>query len=413
MKRNKFEKGQAIVIIAISLIGLVAMAALIIDGGNAYLSRRDAQTAADAAALAGAREMCLADGTNASIYEAVEEYALTQNKGTEIIEFEIDIYREIHVTVSLTVDTFFAKVFNKPTTTVVATASSGCFSPGLGKGVLPVAWACKDIEGGIEWDSEDCAFKALDYETEFQPLLKYGSVTIGGVTYQTPFDFEKDMLPEIYVIMDTIALPEGSEGICFPDGVMVCDFDGDGRNDFLGRGDASWLDLDGDGGGASDMVDWIKDGFNDPIRIHTWVPSEPGDTVSGFHAAADEVGEIKVLPIFDQFCVGEPDAPENSYCMDIAHNHIPLPPGMTSDIVVYGTAQTYYHIIGFAYFYISCVDAPSHSPCPGHEKAVELGLIKHNVGTIEGYFITDVPPEFGAGGLIGVDVGAEVLSLTN
>lgn len=48
------EKGQAIVLIVLSFIGLVGMAALVVDGGNAYLERRKTQSAADAAALSGA-----------------------------------------------------------------------------------------------------------------------------------------------------------------------------------------------------------------------------------------------------------------------------------------------------------------------------------------------------------------------
>ncbi len=60
MKGNSFrknEQGQAIVIMAFALIALLAFAALAIDGGNAYVERRRAQNGADAAALAGARQV--------------------------------------------------------------------------------------------------------------------------------------------------------------------------------------------------------------------------------------------------------------------------------------------------------------------------------------------------------------------
>jgi hypothetical protein len=51
------EQGQAIVILALMMIGLLAFAALAIDGGNAYVERRRAQNGADAGALAGARQI--------------------------------------------------------------------------------------------------------------------------------------------------------------------------------------------------------------------------------------------------------------------------------------------------------------------------------------------------------------------
>ena len=58
MKRQKrSESGQAAVLLALAFVGLIAFAALAIDGGNAYLMRRNAQNAADAAVINGAREL--------------------------------------------------------------------------------------------------------------------------------------------------------------------------------------------------------------------------------------------------------------------------------------------------------------------------------------------------------------------
>jgi Putative Flp pilus-assembly TadE/G-like len=54
---SESERGQAIVILALMMIGLLAFAALAIDGGNAYVERRRSQNGADAAALAGARQI--------------------------------------------------------------------------------------------------------------------------------------------------------------------------------------------------------------------------------------------------------------------------------------------------------------------------------------------------------------------
>lgn len=51
------ERGQAVVVVAIALVALLAMAGLAIDGGRLFALRRTAQNAADAAALAGTREL--------------------------------------------------------------------------------------------------------------------------------------------------------------------------------------------------------------------------------------------------------------------------------------------------------------------------------------------------------------------
>lgn len=51
---HKRQRGQALVIIALAIVGLAGMAGLVIDGGNIFLDRRNAQNAADAAALSAA-----------------------------------------------------------------------------------------------------------------------------------------------------------------------------------------------------------------------------------------------------------------------------------------------------------------------------------------------------------------------
>ena len=49
------ERGQTILLVAISLVSLLAMAALAIDIVTLYVARSEIQRAADAAALAGAK----------------------------------------------------------------------------------------------------------------------------------------------------------------------------------------------------------------------------------------------------------------------------------------------------------------------------------------------------------------------
>jgi hypothetical protein len=56
--RCRGEAGQALVQVALSMMVLLALLALIIDVGWLYADRRQAQNAADAAALAGAQALC-------------------------------------------------------------------------------------------------------------------------------------------------------------------------------------------------------------------------------------------------------------------------------------------------------------------------------------------------------------------
>ncbi|MBI4788161.1 MAG: hypothetical protein HY782_14110 [Chloroflexi bacterium] len=77
--RSPEEHGQAVVIVALSIIGLLAMAGLVFDGGNAYVQRRRMQNAADGASLAGTNILAVVTNSSAvtecAIRVAVERYA--------------------------------------------------------------------------------------------------------------------------------------------------------------------------------------------------------------------------------------------------------------------------------------------------------------------------------------------------
>src|SRR5262245_52248585 len=55
MDTRHHERGQTIAIVAVSMVSLLAMAALAIDLTTLYVSRGEIQRAADSAALAGAK----------------------------------------------------------------------------------------------------------------------------------------------------------------------------------------------------------------------------------------------------------------------------------------------------------------------------------------------------------------------
>ncbi len=63
---NKYQHGQALVIIAIAFLSLIAIVGLAVDGGYAYADRRQAQNAADTSAMAAA----LAYSNNTSISDS-------------------------------------------------------------------------------------------------------------------------------------------------------------------------------------------------------------------------------------------------------------------------------------------------------------------------------------------------------
>src|SRR5215210_5313905 len=73
--REGSERGSVIVHVAVALVGLVAFSALSIDYGAMWMSRRQAQNAADAAALAGAISLAFDDASDFELARASAEVA--------------------------------------------------------------------------------------------------------------------------------------------------------------------------------------------------------------------------------------------------------------------------------------------------------------------------------------------------
>ena len=89
MKSNRRnERGQALIIIVFSIIALVGVTALAIDGGNVYAERRRAQNAADAAALAGALERINnnASGWTDAVFQSAAKNGYNNDGVTNIVK---------------------------------------------------------------------------------------------------------------------------------------------------------------------------------------------------------------------------------------------------------------------------------------------------------------------------------------
>jgi hypothetical protein len=209
--------------------------------------------------------------------------------------------------------------------------------------------------------------------------------------------------PELYIIMDAKSEPDDLTRACISGGGAIpCDLDGDGEDDLIANGDRSWLDLNGGGGGAVELSDWIDHGFPGVINSHTWLGPEPGVADSVFQTVGDHVGEIVVVPVFNLICNNYP----STTCGSLMHPE--------DTIVPTSGGNYYYHVITFAAFYISCVNAPGvpGPECPGHAVARRLDAIKNNEKTIEGYFLKGIFSGLGGGSSGGgIDTGAYSLKL--
>ena len=133
MKKDHFERGQALIIIALALVGILGAAALVVDGGRGFLDRRKAQNAADAAALASAYARIKGgQSMTAAALSAAAENGYNNDGVTNVVALysppqngpHANDVEYIQVIITSHLDTYFARVIGRSqiTNTVQATA---------------------------------------------------------------------------------------------------------------------------------------------------------------------------------------------------------------------------------------------------------------------------------------------------
>jgi Flp pilus assembly protein TadG len=161
------EQGQAIVVIALMMVGIVAVLGLVLDGGNAYFQRRRTQNAADAAAFAGAIELANpTTGDNsaqrdAKILGKVNQYATANgisNPGANIVATYLDSNggalsqiglgnvpgnaKGVQVIPTLPFNTFFLGVVGESSGAVKAIAKASFAPISAPESIQPLAIPC-------------------------------------------------------------------------------------------------------------------------------------------------------------------------------------------------------------------------------------------------------------------------------
>lgn len=236
MKTNKIfarkEKGQVIVLLVIIALTAIAFIALLVDGGMLMINKRQAQAAADAGALAGAKTLC----RNASLEDLALAESDAQGAAIEYVEgnsgallaFDISYadYRlgGVSVTASVSRPAVFASLIGVPTITSNAEATAACLVPK--NHIIPIAWYC---EGSVE---TDCGVEILDWDNPDGPL-------------PSP--------TKLYLLLDPNLDPDNPWSWCtdFSDplgtinGMMICGntgaFPSDATFQALGNGSRAWI----------------------------------------------------------------------------------------------------------------------------------------------------------------------------
>jgi Putative Flp pilus-assembly TadE/G-like len=238
LARIRCDSGQAFVLVAFTLMVLVGMAALVIDGGSWYRAQRHLQTAADAAALAGAQELPT-DQTSATT--VAHDYAQRNYAGIPAPTVSFPDPGTIDVAATATAPGIFARIYGSAfdEVDISAHAQAQVSAPLELKNVAPIA-VYKEV-----------ACIVSDPSCFGQPLTL-------AFKEDDPFDPTKSKF--------------------------------------------GLLDLDRDGHvGADDVKDWIEDGYQDYLPVETDYPPATGEKNGIKQALEDAADQERVLmfPVFD------------------------------------------------------------------------------------------------------------------
>jgi hypothetical protein len=360
------EGGQSLVLIALVIFALVALLALVLDGGMAYAQRRAAQNAADAGALAGATIYCATGDVDGALAKALEYSVNYNHSNRPRTELDEENYQgttaslmegKVTVNAPITYPAFFASIFGYSDMTVSATASAGCFIPCLGN-VIPIVLACgpPDAEGYVEGQEEDCFVYENDPEVVEEPR---------------------------YVIADTTFVDcEYGDDVC------------EEYSKVFSPGLFSWLDVEGTHG-TNAIRRIIRGDTTFTLNLPMWFRGTTGVRDPVYQELADRIDEIFVVPVFDSRCVdGDPRHDRNK---EECEDKIKAGDNFLTGDTIDNSSAEYFRVIRLALFQLKCVCRGDNScvdngnGCFGREYLVEEAELRsQSLKTIEGVFLKGI-----------------------
>ncbi len=367
------QSGQSLVFVALAIVALVAMAGLIVDGGYAYAMRRQAQNAADAGALAGARALvsrisCDSSGQPipgslgddaaiaARINEYVERNGVSDTNGVPGDRVNTNVRRRyidkdgneigaqdigevkyvpanavgVRVTPRLTVPTFFMGIGGLNEVTVAATADArmGVVTSLPGGSIFPVA---------LDLPTAQAAENGQLIRIWTKDKIGQVEMFEGGTWVQRGY---RGWLSLDYIYSKQYASLNGTRVV-----------DGSHSNNRL----KYWC--------CNDYPHMVYAGQIGNPHTGDFIYGDPGTRSSALDTASCRENQVVIIPIYDAIY-------SSDYLDGNGFPDPPQPPGWTSP----PKQGTLFHIVGFAAVQIKFIASQ------GNEKYVQSEVKKVVIG---------------------------------
>lgn len=283
LSRRRTSQGQVLVLLTVAMLAILAMVALIIDGGNAWAQQRRSQNAADSAAEAGAvklveRSVGVAT-TNQEVLQRIE--AAAQANGVD--------------TTAHPVSAFYTDFPGNPISGEISSLDPAAAPPSEAVGV----------QAGVRRDFGTFLAGVIGF-TQFTASAQATAIS-GPIEEVCPAQAGCGVLPVIFPVDVTVC-----NGLDPSTGPNPTPYEVTGVDVIVPLcagepGSVGFLDWDPPNGGYPDVIDSINNPSNPAIQLPSWKwvnqtgnPNTPTleDALNQF-APGDQ---IVLIPMFDGVC---------------------------------------------------------------------------------------------------------------
>jgi hypothetical protein len=200
MKRREGEQGSIALIVVFSMVAVLGVGSLVMDGGRLYVEKARLQTAVDAAALAGT--WAVRDSAFVAEQTAFAT-ALNNGAGSSGVTVTVNAAQgEVSVTALSTVSFGLARVLNFTESVVAATATAQSSSVSGMRGAAPLGVIWQDFIFGHPYDLK---VGGGDGDTG-----NYGALALGGTGSSNYRDNLRNGYPERLRVGDLIPTEPGN-----------------------------------------------------------------------------------------------------------------------------------------------------------------------------------------------------------
>jgi hypothetical protein len=135
-KLKEEQSGSAIILVSLSLIVLLAITGIVIDGGRLFMTKSSMQKAANAAVLSGAQELT---ANEADVTQIVQEVLQAHSEDSSLQTLNIQMeQKKVSVDLKRDVPLAFSKLFGIDTAPVEVHAAAKIGTMGKAVGVAPL-----------------------------------------------------------------------------------------------------------------------------------------------------------------------------------------------------------------------------------------------------------------------------------